>query len=92
MLRVTVELVPFGNESKKRVLSRMVIANDGSGTGGYDAWVTADQWTGQPEAYGRVDGHDRSLSVWNLISKLIKSILEERPEPDNMRLRQRLTL
>ena len=32
MLRCTIELVPFGDESRKRVVGLVEIANDGSGT------------------------------------------------------------
>ena len=32
MLRVTIELVPFGIESRSRVVRRIYVANDGSGT------------------------------------------------------------
>lgn len=33
MIRVTVELFPFGDESKKKTLSQFDIANDGTGNG-----------------------------------------------------------
>ena len=32
MIRITVELVPHGDESRARVLAHGIIANDGTGT------------------------------------------------------------
>jgi hypothetical protein len=45
MLRVTIELLPFGSENQKRTLGAIEIVNDGTGdvnTGHYD--VTIFKW------------------------------------------------
>lgn len=41
MIKITIELWPFGLESNKRKIGEMVIYNDGTGTkeiGAYNAW------------------------------------------------------
>lgn len=43
MIRVTIELVPYGDEARAEVLHEILIANDGSGTlarGNYAASLT----------------------------------------------------
>ena len=62
MLRVTIELLPLGSESRKRHLGTIEIVNDRSGTlelGNYD--VTLFKWgTGQRVwRRGRVEGFPR---------------------------------
>lgn len=67
MIRVTVELVPKGDESKASRLSVMTIENDGTGTeavGNYD--VAIRSWPAPPgqggggvQARGRVEGFAR---------------------------------
>ena len=73
MLRITVELVPFGNEEGTRKIVEMLIANDGNGDGthsDYEGWISSDSWTKDKPRYGKVKGHDRRLSVWTLIAKM----------------------
>ena len=74
MLRITVELVPFGDENRKRKIGEMVIANDGSGdieTASYQAWIAADDHSGEPAMFATLAHHDRRHSVWELIRALI---------------------
>jgi len=100
MLRVTVELVPFGDESKKRKIGEMVIANDGSGdisTASYQAWIGADDHSGDPAMFSKLERHDRSKSVWELIKLLIDAARSGRHSPDeetdsvSQRLKNRLS-
>ena len=47
MLRLTLEIVPFGDESRKRTIGRLEIANDATGdveTGNYNAILHADNF------------------------------------------------
>jgi hypothetical protein len=101
MLRITVELVPFGDEKRKRKIAEMVIANDLSGgydTGGYQAWTAADDWSGDKDMYGKLSAFDRSQSVWELIRLMLEVIRLERPkapkEKDSLaqRLRKRMLI
>ena len=69
MIKVTVEILPFGFEEGRRTIGEMTIANDGTGnheTGNY---------------YGTVDGkkvlekvlnHKRAEGVWPLIKKMLE--------------------
>lgn len=80
MLRITVELVPFGDEDRKRQIGEMVIANDGHGD--YAAWTAPDGWSGEPARYGVLLNYDRSQSVWELIRLMLEAIrLEQHKVP-----------
>lgn len=75
MLRVTVELVPRGIESKARKIATMTIANDGTGnlsTGNYKGVLHAE-YTAPTGRLGYVTGfHRKSQSVWSLIGAFLK--------------------
>ncbi len=61
MLRVTIDLVPWGDESRKQTLHTIVIANDGSGTdisGNYHA-VASQARTNRPWKFAEVHGFPR---------------------------------
>lgn len=90
MLRVTVELVPFGREAEKQKIAEMVIANNT--LGGYEAWTAPDDWSGEPARYGYLQDHDRRKSVWELIRLMLECIrLEDhKPKQDKGSLAQRL--
>jgi len=64
-LRVTVELIPRGDESRKRKVAVVDIANDGTGThevGNYD--VRAEGDTVEMKFCGRVTGtHNSAISL-----------------------------
>ena len=66
MLRITVELVPYGRESLSRRIGTLLIANDGS-----DRYV----FTGKDDRGNVVEGdvldHDPSASVWSLVGKCV---------------------
>lgn len=86
MLRVTVELVPYGDESKKKQIGQMVIANDSSGDSSkasYQAWTAADAWSKEPARFGKLSGYDRSQSVWELVRLVLEAVRLEKHIPDN---------
>lgn len=90
MIRVTVELVPFGREEDARVIERMLIANTGVGdaTTGYYAAVT--EFNGE-ELQVEVTDFRRKDGVWALIHKVLES--EQCNESDKLifeRLKKRL--
>jgi hypothetical protein len=75
MLRITVELVPFGKEEYKRTLGGLEITNDGTGTyavGNYKYKILDDTST----IKGKLKGHNRMQSVFHLIKDILnKSII-----------------
>lgn len=75
MLRVTIELVPHGDESRAKRIGEMIIANDGTGGtfhGNYQALVGSDQWSGEPEQYVRIHSYDRRKNVWDLVEMVLR--------------------
>ena len=75
MLRVTIELVPFGVESQKRTLGNLIIANDGTGTatrGNYKAVFFSRVGHRYHREYA-VRGFPRQTkSAWNLLHRILK--------------------
>lgn len=75
MLRVTVELVPWGIEEEKRTLKVLEIYNDGTGSktkGNYG--YRFKRTNGSVYRHGRIVGHNRlSESVWNLVNKVLNN-------------------
>jgi len=74
MLRVTVELVPQGDEDRANVIGEMIIANDGSGTldrGNYKAVMAPDDFINEKLNHMNIQNFDRSMGVWDLISILL---------------------
>jgi hypothetical protein len=75
MIRVTVELVPGGVESRRRLLGTMHIVNTGEGTetrGNYRA--TRYGKTGRKGATGEIHGHPRLAdSMWELVRKALEA-------------------
>lgn len=80
MLRVTIELVPWGLESQKRVLATAEIINDGSGTrtrGNY-VFRLFDR-AGRLWKSGRVEGFPRQrLLAFDLLFRALKNAIGDR--------------
>jgi hypothetical protein len=82
MIRVTVELVPFGREADKRVLKQMEIANDGTGTNEYGNYKVYEpsgcaddrKRLSKAGSIPRVLDHDRSRSMWELVWRALDRI------------------
>lgn len=94
MIRVTVELVPFGDDSKAKVIGRILIANTGVGnaTTGYYASIT--EYNTDRGAYiskAEVTDFSRKEGVWSLIHKVLTA--DQCNESDKLifeRLKKRL--
>lgn len=75
MLRVTVELIPHGIESRKRTLAKMEIVNDATGdaeVGNYTGKLCAE-YTGPDGRIGYVTQyHRKTQSVWSLVGAFLK--------------------
>lgn len=72
MLRVTVDLIPFGDESKKQKLAEMVVINDASRHDGYGNYkiVIKDTDLEKTKKYKIID-HLRSDGFWPLLIQAI---------------------
>jgi len=71
MLRIRIELVPNGDESKKRELARAELCNVGNGDYSIMAWE-GDNCAARKitwESRGHLGGHDRRSTVWELAVK-----------------------
>ena len=79
MIRVTVELVPQGDESRAKTLHTAVIANDGSGTkdrGNY-RFSLSRKGSARPWKEGRISGFPRKrLGTWHLLYRVLKEALD----------------
>ena len=78
MLRVTVELVPFGEEAHARKIAEAVIYNDGTGdrdAGNYVAGFCEHGWLGSAE----IKGHCRAQSVWALVGAAVRGLTSSDP-------------
>ncbi len=75
MLRITVELLPMGDESCKRLLSVAEIANDGTGTldaGNYVFSISDREQRGGVWRQGTVTGFPRQrLTAWDLLYRVL---------------------
>lgn len=77
MLRITVELVPFGNEEEASVISEICIANVGGGDeyiGNYEAVGYEKLMSGEVQMLARrVRGFPRSSGVLDLVKSILRS-------------------
>lgn len=73
MLRVTVELIPYGREEDAQILQVLEIWNDGTGSstvGNYEFGYP--DVNGHRRFKGEVKNHPRlDVSVWNLVWKVL---------------------
>ena len=71
MIRITVEMLPKGDESRKRHLGTAVIGNDGTGTRTRGNYRVRLSRRGQPDSTwksGSVEGFPRTrLGAWDLL-------------------------
>ena len=79
MLRVTIELVPGGNEAAARPIATLLLANDGEGTyeSGNYAYVYGYTDRDAPMARGTIKKFPRSQGAWALVRKILNSKSEE---------------
>jgi hypothetical protein len=79
MIRVTIEVVPFGNEDRARKIGTLLLANDGEGThetGNY-AYVYGYTDRDASMARGTIKRFSRSQGAWALVRKILNSKSEE---------------
>ena len=83
MIRVTVELVPFGIEENKKHLGTAIISNDGTGShasGNYD--IVLSKWNNKEDEVwkrDRVEGFNRLFKgAWDLLYIALKNTVGDR--------------
>jgi hypothetical protein len=78
MLRVTVELIPNGDEEGKRKLAQLDIVNDGTGTawnGHYDVLLTQFERDGTAfVTTERLRDFDRDMPALHLVSDALSAV------------------
>jgi len=75
MLRVTIEMVPSGDESRRRVVRIMTISNMTglADVSDYEVHVAGEKRSNA--RHGFVRGHDRiKLGAWALVARAIKAL------------------
>lgn len=82
MIRIKIELVPFGIESEKRGIGHITIENDGTGTktnGNYNVKLSKIRLPNQLWKNGRVEGFPRrKLGAYDLLYRSLKNIIGDR--------------
>ena len=73
MIRVTVDLVPFGEEDHSRTIGIFVLANDGKGDPEYGDYGFVYSDDHHREHEGTVKNFKRSEGIWTLISECINN-------------------
>ena len=71
MLKITVEIVPFGKQEDTELLGIMTVFNEGTGNkevGNYEFTLSTRDSFGQPQ---ELKGHKRSEGFWRLIQKCL---------------------
>jgi hypothetical protein len=71
MIKVTVELLPFGSKKAKKLLGVMTIFNNGTGdkeTGNYEFSISTRDDFGQPQ---ELKDFKRSEGFWRLIQECL---------------------
>ena len=71
MIVVKIEIWPFGSESKKREIGKVIIINDGTGNniiGNYKVQIE--------DKIAEIKNHHREESVYKLLLKSLKAIYE----------------
>lgn len=73
MLRVTIELVPYGVEAEAKKIATMIIANDGSGDSYWGNYVYAFKEDKSEISSGSLSNHYRNQGAWTLVKRILNS-------------------
>jgi hypothetical protein len=90
MLRIRVEVVPFGVESDSREIGQMLIANDGTGDSSSGNYVFVYANTHGEHYEGTVKNFARKNGFWELISECLADPSEVDNEELNNLLWERM--
>lgn len=87
MLRITVELLPLGDETRARHLGTAIIANDATGSRARGNYTVRLSKRGQPKSVwrrGRVEGFPRQrLGAWDLLYLALRATVGDRYKESN---------
>lgn len=79
MLRVTLEVVPFGDETKTYKIGSLDIFNKGMVEFGYSEYGVMDLNKKSPGLFTDTVYHRRDLGAWELVRKAITELKIEGP-------------
>lgn len=84
MLRVTIELVPGGDEDRAHVIEQMTIANVSNlaDVSDYDIAMT----DGGQRYYGTVHDHVRAHGAWELVDRALNVTMLSEPRTETQKL------
>lgn len=73
MLRVTIELVRFGNEDDVETIATMLIANEGTGDYKVGNYAYVYNYSDRPDdpEFGYVKRYPRIQGAWGLVKKVL---------------------
>jgi hypothetical protein len=71
MIRVTVELIPFGDEEGKKIIGTMNIVNDGTGDQEIGNYMARMEGVLGKEKTVQIKNHIRQEGVWRLIRRAL---------------------
>ena len=77
MLKVVIEIHPFGDETRKRTIGEVYIANDMTGdisTGNYKAWLTKDPRVSGLAPDIKLKNFDRVLGAHELVRQILNKL------------------
>ena len=78
MIKITVEVIPFGVEKWKKKVGEMTIANDGTGSGSRGNYKYNMSTKNRIWRKGRIEDFPRlSCSVWNLIYRVLRGVFKD---------------
>lgn len=80
MLRITIDLVPFGEESESKAIGEMIIGNIAMLDDNRADYVYGYRDNYGVEKIGLVNNFDRSSGVWELVSTCLNAPNKEVPE------------
>ena len=75
MLRITIELVPYGQEEFKREIGKIIIYNTGTGDHAYGNYKYEVVDDSADSIKGTLVGHNRMQSVFKLLQSVLNKAL-----------------
>lgn len=82
MLRVKIELVPFGDEKSKSVIQELLIANTtfkghiDPNSYVYDCYLAADDYTDRSSRVATIE-HPQEYGAWDLVAKALAALKQD---------------
>ena len=92
MLRITIELVPYGIEDEAQTIGTMLIANEGTGDYKVGNYAYVYNYSDRPDdpELGYVRRYPRIDGAWGLVKKVLNDKTHSTPNDTVERLLERL--